>query len=146
MNIQQPLSILTKPAITMKPLKTIQNLYASFRERDYLTFRKLCSPNIEWVQNPGFPGGATYHGANAIIEGVFERNDALWDDFRFELESMHPAGEVVTVIGHYTGKNSTTNEPFRAPVTHIYDVADGTVQRFRMFADTHTLHQSLASS
>ena len=129
----------------MTPLVIIQNLYASFRERDYLTFRKLCSPDIEWVQNPGFPGGATYHGADAIIEGVFERNDALWDDFRFELESMHPAGEVVTVIGHYTGKNSTTNEPFRAPVAHIYDVADGTVQRFRMFADTHTLHQSLAS-
>lgn len=128
----------------MTPLEIIQNLYASFRERDYLTFRKLCSPHIQWIQNAGFPGGATYQGADAIIEGVFERNDALWDDFRFELESMHQAGEVVTVIGYYTGKNSTTKEPFHASVAHIYDVADGAIQRFRMFADTHTLHKSLA--
>jgi ketosteroid isomerase-like protein len=130
----------------MTSLEIIQKLYASFSERDFITFSNLCSPEIQWVQNPGFPGGSTYTGPDAIIEGVFKRNDALWDDFRFEIESMHEAGEVVTVIGHYTGKNTTTNKPFRASVAHIYDVADGTVQRFRMFADTHTLHQSLSLS
>ena len=130
----------------MTPLQTIQKLYASFGARDFHAFRELCSPSIQWFQNPGFPGGATYEGADAIIEGVFERNDALWKDFRFELESMHEAGNVVTVIGHYAGRNRTTEEPFRASVAHIYDVANGAVQRFRMFADTHTLHQSLFSS
>lgn len=130
----------------MTPLETIQKLYASFGERDFLAFRELCSPSIQWVQNPGFPGGTTYSGADAIIEGVFERNDALWKDFRFEQESMHEAGDVVTVIGQYVGKNRTTDEPFRASVAHIYDVANGVVQRFRMFADTHTLHQSLSLS
>jgi hypothetical protein len=130
----------------MKPLQTIQKLYASSGARDFRAFRELCSPTIQWIQNPGFPGGATYEGADAIIEGVFERNDALWKDFRFELESMHEAGDVVTVIGHYAGRNRTTEEPFRASVAHLYDVADGAVQRFRMFADTHTLHQSLTSS
>jgi ketosteroid isomerase-like protein len=134
-----------KPTIAMTPLEIIQRLYTSFRERDYPTFRKLCSPDIQWIQSPGFPGGATYKGTDAIIEGVFERNDALWDDFRFELESIHEAGEVVTVIGHYTGKNATTNEPFSASAAHIYDVKDGAIQRFRMFADTHILHRSLAS-
>jgi ketosteroid isomerase-like protein len=73
----------------MTALEIIQNLYTSFRERDYTTFRKLCSPDIQWVQSPGFPGGATYIGPEAIIEGVFKRNDTLWRDFRFELESMH---------------------------------------------------------
>ncbi|MFT5855254.1 MAG: ketosteroid isomerase-like protein, partial [Verrucomicrobiales bacterium] len=126
----------------MTPLETIQKLYASFGERDFRAFRELCSPTVQWLQNPGFPGGAIYDGADAIIKGVFERNDALWKDFRFELESMHEAGDVVIVTGHYTGKNSATNVPFRASVAHIYDVADGAVQRFRMFADTHTLHQS----
>jgi ketosteroid isomerase-like protein len=128
----------------MTPLQTIQKLYASFGERDFHAFRELCSPTIQWIQNTGFPGGATYDGADAIIEGVFERNDALWKDFRFELESMHEAGNVVTVIGHYAGKNRSTEELFRASVAHIYDIADGAVQRFRMFADTHTLHQSLS--
>jgi ketosteroid isomerase-like protein len=130
----------------MTPLETIQKLYASFGERDFLAFRELCSPSIQWVQNPGFPGGTTYSGADAIIEGVFERNDTLWKDFHFEQESMHEAGDVVTVIGQYVGKNHTTDEPFRASVAHIYDVANGVVQRFRMFADTHTLHQSLSLS
>ena len=128
----------------MTSLKLIQNLYNTFQQRDFPAFRKLCAPNIEWVQNPGFPGGATYVGAEAIIDGVFKRNDALWRDFQFELESMNAAGDVVTVIGSYTGKNPSTGEPFRASVAHIYDVADDCVQRFRMFADTHILHQSLS--
>ena len=128
----------------MTPLETIQKLYAAFSERDFRAFRDLCSPTIQWIQNPGFPGGATYVGADAIIEGVFKRNDAMWQDFRFELESMHEAGDVVVVIGHYTGQSGTSEEPFRASVAHIYDIADGAVQRFRMFADTHTLHQSLS--
>ena len=128
----------------MTSLEIIQKLYTSFSERDFRTFSTLCSANIQWIQNTGFPGGATYAGADAIIEGVFKRNDILWDDFRFEVESMHEADSVVTVIGYYTGKNSATKEPVRASVAHIYDVGDGVVQRFRMFADTHTLHQSLA--
>ena len=56
------------------------------------------------MQNEGFPGGNTYRGPDAILDGVFKRNDSLWDDFHFEIESMHATEDVVTVIGHYTGK------------------------------------------
>jgi ketosteroid isomerase-like protein len=133
------------PRTDMTPGEIIERLYSAFADRDYDAIRGLCAPKIEWIQNLGFPGGTTYHGTEAIIEGVFKRNDSLWRDFRFELETMHATEKVVTVLGHYTGKNPISDYPFRASVAHIYDVADGRVSRFRMFADTHTLHQSLSN-
>ena len=127
----------------MSDLELIEQLYAAFGARDDDAFRKLCTPDIEWVQSPGFPGGKTYVGADAVISGVFKRNASLWDDFRFRIGSMHAADGHVFVLGHYTGTGPGNGQPLNAVVTHVYDIADGLVARFRMYADTHTIHQSL---
>ena len=129
----------------MTPLEVIQRLYTAFQHRDDTSFRKLCSPDIEWIQNEGFPGGDTYRGSDAIIDGVFNRNNTLWEDFRFEIESMHAAEDVVTVIGQYTGTSHVSKQPFHAAAVHIYNVDGNGVTKFRQFTDTHILHQFLAS-
>jgi len=127
----------------MSDLQLIEQLYEAFGARDDDTFRKLCTPDIEWVQSPGFPGGKTYAGADAVIGGVFERNASLWNDFHFRVGSMHAADGHVFVLGHYTGTGRDTGKPFSAVVAHVYDIADGLVARFRMYADTHTIRSSL---
>ena len=66
----------------MTNLKLIHELYRSFGEGDKKSLGKICTPGIEWVQNEGFPGGATYRGVDAIMEGVFEGNRRRWDGFR----------------------------------------------------------------
>ncbi|XGV98718.1 MAG: nuclear transport factor 2 family protein [Leptolyngbya sp. BL-A-14] len=124
-------------------VEVIQELYRSFRERDYAAFQHLCTPDIEWIQNKGFPGGATYRGAEAVIEGVFKANDLRWDGFSFQIEQYLDAGDSVIVVGIYRGMHRHSQKTFQAAAAHLYRLVDGKVARFHMFADTKILWDAL---
>ena len=57
----------------MSSINIIETLYSAFRDKDYDAFRALCSKDIEWIQNKGFPKGGHYHGADAVIKNVFQQ-------------------------------------------------------------------------
>lgn len=124
-------------------VELIQALYRSFGEAGFASFRKLCKPDIEWVQNAGFPNGATYHGVDAVIEGVFHGNSRRWEGFGMDVGQILDAGANLVVLGHYRGTHRETGKSFRAAVAHVYDIEEGRVARFRMFADTKTIWGSL---
>jgi uncharacterized protein len=81
----------------MTNLEIIQELYRAFREKDYDAFSHLCTDDLEWIQNPGFPNGATYRGASAVIQAVFRVNDTTWEGFRYTIQTMLEAGDTVIV-------------------------------------------------
>jgi len=41
----------------MTNLEIIQEMYRSYRNKEYDAFRAIVSPDLEWIQMPGFPGG-----------------------------------------------------------------------------------------
>jgi uncharacterized protein len=127
----------------MTNLETIQELYRAFRKKDYEAFLRICDPDLEWIQNEGFPQGKTYKGAAAVIEGVFKTNDQRWVNFSFRIDQFLEARGSVIVIGAYVGHNRELNKPLHATAAHIYDLTDGKVWRFRMFADTKVIWDSM---
>lgn len=128
----------------MTNLEIVQELYRAFREKDYDAFLRICTPDLEWVQNEGFPQGTTYRGATAVVEGVFKSNDQRWEKFSFHIDQYLDAGDSVIVVGVYVGHNRQSQKPLRAVAAHIYDLVDGKVRRFRMFADTKTIWDSMS--
>jgi uncharacterized protein len=127
----------------MTNLEIIQELYRAFREHDYAAFLHICTPDLVWIQNEGFPHSATYHGAASVIEGVFKSNDERWETFSFHIDQYLEAGDAVIVIGTYIGLNRQTQKPLCAAAAHVYDLVDSKVCRFRMFADTKTIWDSM---
>jgi ketosteroid isomerase-like protein len=127
----------------MTNLEIIQELYRAFREKDYDAFLEICTPDLEWIQNEGFPQGTTYRSASAVVEGVFKSNDQRWEKFSFQIDQYLDAGASVVVIGAYIGQNRQTQKSLRAVAAHVYDLIDGKVCRFRMFADTKTIWDSM---
>lgn len=128
----------------MNNIKVVQELYQAFREQDYDTFSRLSTEDIEWIQNEGFPGGATYKGASAVIEGVFKANNDKWSDFAYHIEEILDAGNSVIVIGKYSGRDRLSGKSMSAAAAHIYDLHDGKIARFRMFADTKSIWNAMA--
>ncbi|KST65551.1 nuclear transport factor 2 family protein [Mastigocoleus testarum] len=128
----------------MSNIEVIQELYRAFREKDYQAFLEICTEDIEWIQNKGFPGGATYQGASEVIEGVFKANDNNWENFAYHIEEFLDAGNSIVVIGSYTGRNRISGNSMSSAAAHIYDLRDGKVCRFRMFADTKTIWNATA--
>ncbi|MBD2019768.1 nuclear transport factor 2 family protein [Leptolyngbya sp. FACHB-36] len=127
----------------MTNLEIIQELYRAFREKDYDTFLHICTPDLEWIQNEGFPQGATYQGAASVVEGVFKFNDERWEKFSFRIDRYLDAGNSVIVIGAYVGCDRQTQKSFCAAAAHVYDLIDSKVCRFRMFADTKTIWDTM---
>ena len=126
----------------MTNLETIQHLYACFASKDYEGFVAICSPDITWVQNPGFPGGGTHHGGEAIVEKVFKGFSSEWDGWRFVIEEYLNAGATIVVVGYYEGTHRVSRKSFKAAAAHVYDVEQGLVSRFRQFTDTHVIQEA----
>jgi uncharacterized protein len=127
----------------MTNLEIIQELYRAFREQDYDAFLRICTPDLEWIQNEGFPRGATHRGAEAVVEGVFKAFDDNWESWSFDIEQYLDAGETVIVIGSYAGRQRLTGKSFRSAAAHVYDLCDKKVSRFRQFTDTKVIWDAM---
>ncbi len=127
----------------MTNIEIIQELYRAFHEKDYDAFLHICAPDLEWIQNEGFPGGATRRGAKAVVEGVFKGFKNDWESWAFEIEQYLDAGETIIVIGNYTGRHRTSGKSFRAQAANVYDICDGKVCRFRQFTDTKLIWDAM---
>jgi uncharacterized protein len=127
----------------MNNIEVIQELYRAFREKDYDAFLRISTDDLEWIQNKGFPEGATYKGASEVIEAVFKANHSNWEGFAYNIEQFLNASNSVIVIGSYTGSNRISGRSMSAAAAHIYDLRDGKVCRFRMFADTKAIWDAM---
>ncbi len=128
----------------MTNLEVIQELYRCFREQDYAGFRAICADDVEWIQNEGFPNGATRKGATAVIEGVFKDNRSEWEGFSYQISQFLDAGSSIVVIGKYAGLHRATKKPMQAAAAHVYDLREGKVCRFQMFADTKLMWDTMS--
>lgn len=122
----------------MSSIHIIENLYSAFRKQDYDAFSALCSEDMEWIQNKGFPKGGHHHGADAVIKNVFQQFGKDWSYFKFQVEEMFESqdGSKVTAIGAYMGEHKQTRKTVEAAAVHIYEIENQKVKRFRQFADT----------
>jgi uncharacterized protein len=132
------------PEDHMTSIDVVREFYRTFREKDYDAFAALCTPDLEWIQCAGFPGGATRRGPREVVEGVFKSFGKDWEAWRFQAEEFLPAGDGgVAVVGFYEGVHRVTRKPFRAATVHLFDLAGGKIRRFRQFADTQVIHAAM---
>ena len=117
-------------------IQTVEALYRAVRANDYAAFAALCIPDVEWIQNKGFPGGATQRGAQAVVDEVFRVFDSAWENWGFDIEQYLDAGDSVVVTGKYRGRYRASGKSFSASAAHIYDLKGGKIYRFRQFTDT----------
>jgi ketosteroid isomerase-like protein len=117
-------------------LQIVADHYAASDRKDLDGMLADLAPDAAWTEMAGFPYAGTYVGKQGVIEGVFRRIGADWEGFTFTLERLFDAGDAIIATGRYSGKYRATGKSFACRVTHIWQLADGKVQRFEQFADT----------
>jgi ketosteroid isomerase-like protein len=128
----------------MTNLEVIHELYRAFREKDYDAFLQICTPDLEWIQNEGFPQGSTHQGAEAVVENVFKAFNNDWESWSFAIAQYLDAGETVIVIGNYIGTHRQSGKSFTSPAAHVYDLKESKIYRFRQFADTKVIWDAMS--
>lgn len=127
-------------------LELVRGLYAAFAARDRERILAILHPNIEWIQNDGFPGGGLHKGAVHVLDDVLSQFRRDWENWRARVTEWHDAGGTILAIGVYEGTNKATGKPLSAAFAHAYDVKHGRIVRFRQFTDTYLVHQAIARS
>lgn len=130
----------------MKNLATVQRLYDAFGQRDWETIRELFAPDIEWIQNEGFPGGGRHVGADAVLNNVLAKFRAEWTSWQAVVTEWLDAGQAIVALGEYRGTHRGTGKSTVAAFAHVYEVRAGRITRFRQFTDTAKIRDAMTET
>src|SRR6185295_15900521 len=116
----------------------VRGLYEAFGTGDIPGVVAVLDPQIEWREADNFiyADGNPYIGPNAVLEGVFGRIDAEWDDFTVSPDEILDAGPTVIGRGYYSGAYKKNGKKVRAQFAHFFTFRDGKVAQFQQYTDT----------
>jgi ketosteroid isomerase-like protein len=128
---------------SLSNLDSVKQVYQAFAEGDVPTVLSFLNPEIAWTEAEGFPYGGTYHGHQAVLEGVFMRLGSEWNGFAAIPDEFIDAGDSVVALGKYSGTYKATGKSFQANFAHVWKMQDGKALRFVQYVDTLLVQQAL---
>jgi len=117
----------------------VEGAYNSFAAGDVDSVLAAFDPNIVWNEAENFPyaDGNPYIGGEAIVNGVFARIGAEWDNFRLTDLAFHDmSNNMVLVTGRYQGTYKKNSGIMNVQMAHLWTLNDGKVVAFQQYADT----------
>lgn len=127
-------------------LSLVKSLYTAFASRDRERILAIMHPDIEWIQNEGFPGGGLHKGAAHVLDDILSQFRRDWDNWRARATEWHDAGDTIIAIGVYEGTNRATGKHLAAAFAHVYTVNSGQIVRFRQYTDTAFIRRAISPS
>jgi uncharacterized protein len=124
-------------------LETIQQLYTAFANKDRQAILQLFAPDIEWIQNEGFPGGGRHVGATAVLDDVFARFRVEWEAWEAPVHEWLDAGHTIVALGEYRGKHKQTGKAMTAAFAHVYRLTNCRITKFQQFTDTAKITEAM---
>lgn len=117
----------------------VQSAYNAFAAGDVNSVLATFDPKIEWNEAENFPyaDGNPYIGGEAIVNGVFGRIGAEWDNFRLTDLNFHDmSNNMVFVTGRYQGTYKKNGGEMNVQMAHLWTLNNGKVVAFQQYADT----------
>jgi ketosteroid isomerase-like protein/ribosomal protein L32 len=117
-------------------LEVVKSFYEALKEENRDLILNLLAPDVEWIQNEGFPGGGRHAGAETVLNEVFAALAAEWKSWQAEVGRWLDAGESIIALGAYRGTHRRTGRSMTAAFAHVYWLRDSQIVRFEQYADT----------
>jgi ketosteroid isomerase-like protein len=116
--------------------EVVRGVYDAFARGDVPAVLGALADDIEWHEAEGMPYGGVHRGPQAVAERVFVPITTDVEGFTVTPEEVIATGDTVAVVARYTGTGKATGRFLDLPVTHVWDMREGKIARFRQFADT----------
>ncbi len=120
----------------MSNIDVIKRLYQAFSEGDIDSVSALIDPSVEWIESDGIPYGGVFKGYEAVLNGVFAKIGAEWDNFTAHVDQFIDAGDIVVTLGTDSATYKATGKKMIAPTASIWTLKNGKVVKFRQYIDT----------
>lgn len=125
-------------------LEVVQSFYNALRDGDEDLILGILHPEVEWVQNEGFPDGGSYVGAETVLNEVFLRLGEEWEGWQAAVGRWLNAGDSIVALGAYRGTFRETGKSMQAAFAHVYWLEKGRIVRFEQYADTAKIAEACA--
>jgi ketosteroid isomerase-like protein/ribosomal protein L40E len=125
-------------------LEIVERFYEALKAGDEELILGILHPDVEWIQNEGFPGGGSYTGAEMVLDEVFARLGGEWQDWQAAVGRWLNAGDSVVALGAYRGTCRRTGKSMQAAFAHVYWLEKGRIVRFEQYADTAKIAEACA--
>jgi len=124
-------------------LDLVSTFYTRLRAGDVDGALDLLAANVNWTSVEGFPNSGSYHGPQAVRDGVFAHFASDWTEFDPVPERFIPAEPTVVVLGRYTGTYRGSHRRLNARFAHIWEGADGKLVQFLQISDTALVRDAM---
>lgn len=122
----------------------VKGVYAAFAQGDVPAVLGAMDDKIEWREPDSLaPIFVDQVGPQAVAENVFAQVLSLTTDFAVNPEEYIDGGDVVVVLGRYSGKGAKTDAALDARMAHVWHFRGGKAVRFETITDTHNWRQVL---
>lgn len=124
----------------------IRSLYEAFGRGDAETVLGSMAQDVDWreAETQPYAEGNPYIGPERVGEGVFGRIMSDFEGFTVTPKTYVAEGDIVAVMGRYTGTRQGSGAPLDAQFAHVWTVRDGEVKKFQQYTDTAQLSRLLA--
>ena len=124
----------------------VRAFYAAVSRADVPTVVGLLHPDLHWTEAEGFPYySGTWRHPQEVVDKLLVPLMRDWDDFSAVADDFIVEGDRVVSLGAYAGVNKATGKAMRASFAHVWQVTDGKLARFDMYADTLLVHRAMES-
>ena len=123
----------------------IENMYTAFAEGNIPVVLAAMDENIVWYEAEGYSwaDGNPYKGPDAVLNGVFARLGAEWENFRLVDIKLHEmVNDQILATLRYHGKNIKTGTLIDAQAAHHWTLKNGKVIGFQQYVDTLQLAEA----
>lgn len=122
----------------------VRAFYTAVAAGDVPGVVSVLHPNLAWTEAEGFPYySGTWRSPEEVVQKLLVPLMRDWDNFTAVADDFLVDGDRVVSIGAYAGISKVTGKAMRAAFAHVWQIADGKLQRFDMYTDTLLIARSM---
>jgi ketosteroid isomerase-like protein len=107
-------------------------------------FLDAALPDVEWQEDPAWPGSASYRGVEQVRQVILDRMDTL--DFDQQTEELLSVDDKVVALVRWTGRGKTSGAQGEISMAMVWTVRDQVVTRLEFFLDRAQALQAVGLS
>jgi ketosteroid isomerase-like protein len=96
-------------------------------------FLEAAHPDVEWQEDPAWPGSATHRGVEQIRRVILDRMDTL--DFEQHTEDLIDVGDQVVALVRWRGRGKASGAQGEISMAMVWTVREQAITRIEFFLD-----------
>lgn len=96
-------------------------------------FLEAAHPDVEWREDPAWPGSANYRGVDQVRDVILDRMDTL--DFDQQTEDLIAVDDKVVALVRWSGRGRASGAQAEISMAIVYTVREQAITRLEFFLD-----------